>query len=289
MPELWYPPSRTTARFDGAGPFFAGPKRGVLHTTEGATLEGAISAYIKNNAYPHFTYERSRRIVEQHIPINVAATALVNSAGGVETNRLGAIQIEIVGTCDPANKDRMYFVPEMDQTGLNDLIALMMWIEEQTGIQPYAALVKSYPASYGSNNGVRFSGNFWHDFNGWCGHQNVPENLHGDPGNINMTALMVRKAPEIEYGPVVNLGDGMIKSQNVFIPRFDENGNGWIDTSIPFDNFVNCVIQGPSPDRDTYDWANIYWSANNTNGKTRLEFEGGKPFQALSVSLKWVE
>lgn len=77
-------------------------------------------------------------------------------------------------------------------------------------------------------------------------------------------------------------GDDMVRKE-VSIPSLDEKGNGWIDTDIPWEKFVSCIICGPAPDRDGYEWANIYWSANNTGGQARIEFEGGKPSQSLNV------
>jgi hypothetical protein len=29
----------------------------------------------------------------------------------------------------------------------------------------------------------------WNAFNGWCGHQHVPENSHWDPGKLNIDHL----------------------------------------------------------------------------------------------------
>ncbi|MFD3560872.1 hypothetical protein ACFWVU_14500 [Streptomyces sp. NPDC058686] len=38
-------------------------------------------------------------MVRQHFPANMSSRALVNRNGGVETNTLNVVQIELVGTC----------------------------------------------------------------------------------------------------------------------------------------------------------------------------------------------
>ena len=30
----------------------------------------------------------------------------------------------------------------------------------------------------------------WNDFDGWCGHQHVPENEHWDPGKLDIGRLL---------------------------------------------------------------------------------------------------
>ena len=51
-----------------------------------------------------------------------------------------------------------------------------------------------YPESYGKG-GQRFSFDRWRAFKGWCGHQHVPENTHGDPGALEWGVVesLVRK------------------------------------------------------------------------------------------------
>src|SRR5215471_17719630 len=53
-----------------------------------------------------------------------------------------------------------------------------------------AARALANPSSYGTSNGVRLSGSAWNAYKGILGHQHVPENDHGDPGDINIAAIM---------------------------------------------------------------------------------------------------
>jgi hypothetical protein len=35
----------------------------------------------------------------------------------------------------------------------------------------------------------------WNNFDGWCGHQHVPENEHWDPGKLDIGRLLRIKRP----------------------------------------------------------------------------------------------
>lgn len=179
----WYPAAICSKLGNNAGSFTPGPMRGVIHTTEGSSVSGAVAAYKANNSWPHFTVDRDG-LVWQHLPINKAARALRNQSGGVETNRQGAIQIEVVGFASktvwpPAQVLAMNF--------------LMRWIEAQTGILPQAPAFGN-SSQYGLRNPLEFTYIEWQNFNGWCGHQHVPENTHWDPGAIDINLLL----PEME-------------------------------------------------------------------------------------------
>lgn len=176
--QPWYPAANLSARGNDAGSFLPGPMRGVLHTTEGSSASGAIAAYKANNSWPHFTVNREG-LIWQHIPLNRASRALRNMAGGVETNRQGAIQIEVVGKAS----DTAWPPPQVQA-----LRFLMRWIEAQTGILPQAPEFGS-SEQYGLKNPLEFSRVDWNHFNGWCGHQHVPENTHWDPGAIDIDQL----------------------------------------------------------------------------------------------------
>lgn len=160
------------------------PKRGVLHTTESTDYEPSQTTYYGRHDPPHFTIERKSgggAQVYQHYSINNGARALANPAGGVETNRQGAIQIEIAWK---ASK-----IQSLPNDFKDDLKLLMRWIEAQTGIQRIAPPFFGDEA-YGSGSISRMSNATWNSYNGWCGHQHVPENLHWDPGPIDIAYLL---------------------------------------------------------------------------------------------------
>lgn len=183
----WYPNAKKSVG-NSSGSFVAGyAKKGVLHTTEGGSAAGAIAAYKKNNSWPHFTVDLDGTVY-QHVGVDVAARSMENKAGGVETNRGGAIQIEVVGYASKPNW------PEAQRKAL---MALMRWVEANVGIKQYGPTFGAGNQT-GYRNPLEFANEYWKTFNGWCGHQHVPENAHWDPGAIVLTALF-----EAVYSPNV--------------------------------------------------------------------------------------
>lgn len=169
----------------------------VWHTTEGTSLPDYSGGAVAPNftARPNFTAKRLEWF--QHFDFDVSSRALVNKAGGVETNTLNVCQIEIVGTCDPATHGRWtkagyqhLYTPELPDWAIRDLAAFAKWAHDQHGVPLSSGLTfKAYPGSYGAN-GVRMSGTQWNAFKGHCGHQHVPENDHGDPGAFPIAAIL---------------------------------------------------------------------------------------------------
>lgn len=199
MAEVWYPRRAGTIQGNSSGSWVSGyPARGVLHTTEGSTASGATSAYSKNNSWPHFTLSETAKVY-QHLAINVAARALKNLAGGVETNRAHAIQIEIVGF---AAKPATYSVAQWDA-----LRNLMRWIEQNAGVKPEGP-GRAFATKYGQKE-LRFTNAEWYNFNGWCGHCHVPENDHWDPGAIDLPSLLKPTEVRPMYDPPFSIPGGV--------------------------------------------------------------------------------
>jgi hypothetical protein len=188
-----YPAADQSRPGNNAGAFLPGPMRGVLHTTEGAYPAGAFAAYKANNSWPHFTVDQVGRVY-QHLAIDRAARSMQNQSGGVETNRLGAIQIEVVGFAAQ---------PNWPLAQVEAMFNLMRWIEAQTGIKPVSPVFGDNK-QYGLRNPLEFTPDQWNAFNGWCGHQHVPENSHWDPGAIAIANLLpTTEAPMPEAPPPV--------------------------------------------------------------------------------------
>ncbi|MFE2157143.1 peptidoglycan-binding protein [Streptomyces lydicus] len=175
------------------------PNCGVLHTTEGTSLPSYSSGAEAPNITAKPNFAKERLDFYQHYAFNRSARALVNLAGGVETNTLNCIQIELVGTCDPthakswngakAGTDYIYW-PDAPEWALDSLASFLAWQYKNNGIPlsgPTTWL--AYPSSYGKTK-ARMSYSEWNNFNGWCGHSHVPENAHGDPGDIDFTKLI---------------------------------------------------------------------------------------------------
>lgn len=175
------------------------PNAGVVHTTEGTDWPTYSGGAVAPNytARPNMTSQRLEW--RQHFPDERSARALENKAGGVETNTLNVLQVELVGTCDPAHrdswgklragKDYIYW-PEAPEWALHALADFVVDMNRRHGIKLTAPRFRAYPGSYGTSNGVRMSGRQWSNFYGWCGHQHVPENVHGDPGDFPMPQVL---------------------------------------------------------------------------------------------------
>lgn len=170
----------------------------VLHTTEGATLPdyggGAVAPNL--TAVPDFAAKKLKWF--QHFDIDRSSRALVNLAGGVETNTNNVCQVELTGTCDPATHKKWtaagqahIYWPEAPDWALRDLADFLAWMHVQHGV-PLVGPAKwpAYPSSYGNGAGQRMTGAQWNAFKGVCGHMHVTENDHGDPGAIDFTTLI---------------------------------------------------------------------------------------------------
>lgn len=174
----------------------------VWHTTEGTSLPSYDGGAMAPNltAVPDFGAKRLKWY--QHFNFDTSSRALVNLAGGVQTNTLNVSQVEIVGTCDPATHAKWLkagvqhlYTPELPDWAVRDLAAYAKWAHDQHGVPLTSDVTfKAYPGSYGTSNGVRMSAAKWTGFTGHCGHQHVPENLHGDPGLFPMAAILTAAA-----------------------------------------------------------------------------------------------
>ncbi|MEV8402573.1 hypothetical protein [Streptomyces niveus] len=177
---------------------------GVMHTTEGRTLP----SYGGGGSAPNFTalpdIKAKKLKWYQHFDFDVSSRALVNKAGGVDTNTANAVQVELVGTCDERNASTWggakagvdyLFWPAAPDWALAELAKFVKWAHEEHGVRLASTVTwKPYKkgqagGSYGAN-GVRLTGAQWGAYYGWLGHQHVPENDHGDPGDLDFARVL---------------------------------------------------------------------------------------------------
>jgi len=182
-------------RGPSGGSFLGAPYRGILHTVEGYTFSPSTSQYYGHRNPPHLTldYEEDEGIARmwQHYPFDRASRALENRPGGVQTNRQNAIQIEIVWKAAKINE-----MPAVMWEALHQLVG---WCQQHLGIEPFCPEFGDQE-QYGLKNTFEFDDEKWDAFNGWCGHQHVPENAHWDPGAItdeNLTRMGLVRMPEL--------------------------------------------------------------------------------------------
>ncbi len=181
--EIWVD-GVATVKATKYGPAFIGaPWRGVLHTTEGSTVQGAIDGSFRpNNWWPHFTVNLDTDEYLQHVPLNVGSRAL--SDHNVKANAANCIQIEIVGFAAKS--------PQRSADALAKLRSFILQIHEHVPIAFETS--RNFLDASGVNHtpANRMKPDEWYRFAGWCGHQHVPNESHWDPGAID--AAQVFKA-----------------------------------------------------------------------------------------------
>ena len=162
------------------GSFVGGPARIIHHTTEGSSAQAAFQAFRAHRSDPHFTVDD--HAIYQHIDTSLAARALRNLEGGVQTNRYSAIQIEVVGFAGRAKSGPT----------LQNVATLCRWIEQAHGIPqawpagfPRPAINGQDPGGHNRNPAI------WNSQGGHYGHSQVPENIHWDPAYTQQEATFV--------------------------------------------------------------------------------------------------
>jgi hypothetical protein len=167
---------------------------GLLHTTQTKDGTGrALSrSMVRDGKEPHVIYEPSTN--EQwvlHAPF-ARAKSLYNAPGGVETNNrerdgqagCDVWQVEIVAFAES--------IESKDDAWYENLKRFLRGWSIVLDI-PYE-FPRRFATSYGDN--VRMTFAEWNDPNlaGWFGHCHVPENEHWDPGNIDLSRLLINAA-----------------------------------------------------------------------------------------------
>ena len=194
-----YPPATWKGDGDSGGSYTGVPWRVVLHTTETTGVPG----YNGGGSAPHLTYQPSSRHWTQHTDLGVAARALRNLDGGVQTNRANALQVEIVCYSDrniAEDSSSRLWVGDLDVLAYDDLRAFIDWTAHEYGVHKFWPGEQALSYSQANAAGFRMSGSAWEDFSGVCGHQHVPENDHWDPGALDWEQLMTIEQQNVE-GP----------------------------------------------------------------------------------------
>lgn len=167
-----------------AGSYTSPLDKATLHSTEGASIEGAISSYEIHNSWPHKTvdYRKGHRRVCVHNPLDRAARALKNTAAAGETNRDGTLQYELVGQAEQ-------ILAQYDEQDWIDLGHDVLGPDLRACGIPLVCTVTmpTYPPPNGERLGhesTRLTRAAVAAIVGILGHCNWPENEHGDPGPL---------------------------------------------------------------------------------------------------------
>lgn len=230
-----------------------GRSRAIWHTTEGPSIEAAVSAYRSHRGWPHATWDpRDGRIV-QHLHVDQSARSVENRAGGVETNRYGKVlQIETVAhAASPFTDGPLVGVDRLiDWLRSNDVPDT--WpVGQPLAYGPDERRPGISPAAYGTNNGTRPVG-VWVTYGGHYGHSQIPENDHGDPGRIDIDKMLgaepVDPVPEGDLMRIVSRNDGSGYANRLLSPwgwtmewkgdhvaySVQRGAQPWIAAGVPF-------------------------------------------------------
>lgn len=160
----------------------------VLHSTESppGSIDGVVSLFKAQPCYtPHFTIDpmsSNRRV--QHIPWQWSAAALRPGAGGYETNRGRAVQMEVCGYAQQApgwSDDALFQIADV----IADVIADGCPIDpdnisDSTGLSGTLATTTAPQ---------RMAWEAWRLFDGITAHVFVPNNDHWDCGRLDSNKL----------------------------------------------------------------------------------------------------
>jgi hypothetical protein len=172
------------------------PAVGVLHTIEGS-LSSGMGVFHQHFA-PHFTLDAHQTL--QLVPLGTMAAALENHVGGVETNAIARVQIEVAGS----SKTTPWLWDEATTTAVADLVATVSKAAQIPLERPFADQMPALPWAIESFS--RRHAGTWGHVAGWYGHVEVPENSHWDPGALRWSVLL-DEARTFGGGLVVELGE----------------------------------------------------------------------------------
>ena len=188
MPPTRYPEAVWRGDGQSGGSWTGFPYRVILHTTETRTIPG----YNNGASAPHLTYFPAGNYWVQHTSFATAARALRNLSGGVQTNRQGALQVEIVCYSAKSIGDSVngLWVGNLTETHLRSLARFLNWVKGEFDIQLTWPGKQALSYAQANATGFRMTASQWDGFNGVAAHQHVPENLHWDTGALDWNRLM---------------------------------------------------------------------------------------------------
>lgn len=223
--EVWHPRAeRVIPTAVSFGTMITGvPWREVLHLTTSRNYSPTRANFYGAQNWPHATAAKISGVPRlfQHGPIDRSARAMQNDAGGVETNRCRAVQLEIAwGAYDP----------ELIPDDLMNVVADWCgWVADQTGCRRDLPLAFVGSEGYGEAASQRLGNDAWLAFDAICGHQHVPENDHWDPGHFPADRLAARLTPPLNLPPVTwgpDYPEDNVRQLLIQVPVTDDDNNG---------------------------------------------------------------
>lgn len=164
----------------------------LLHTTESnyRRSQGGRVNYHGHQSYPHF--EVSEEAIEQYLPITVGAYALAPTTSEYGYgNAAHPVQIEIVWNASNAR--------DMSEKLLRNVARVLTFLRQQTSMRPNLP-PQGFPERVSQS--YWFSVQGWYDYEGLCGHGNVPGNFdRWDPGPLPADRIVALSDEEMGTDP----------------------------------------------------------------------------------------
>lgn len=248
---IQYPKAVLNPQDSDGGSMVGGPPRAVLHTTETPRLSSG-------QPYYHLGFvelDDGSIYIEQWRDFRRASRALRNKAGGVQTNRQGDVCLNIVVVGDAA--DAHLWSDAM----INELNEFANWAKMKFNIPLIHPAPIGGSNCYGESSPCRLTNQQWINYTGWCGHQNVPENTHWDPGFADWGRILLPREEEDMQLPAERRDD--VK---------DLIAKGHISGDL---GYYFPVPGGPSADLPADEWVNLTLAA--VAGVAREAGTSGRP------------
>jgi GH25 family lysozyme M1 (1,4-beta-N-acetylmuramidase) len=179
MPDIWLPGWKQHLFPLRGKPYqFTHNPKGCLHSTEGGSIAGALSAYAPYP--PHGIYDWRTREKLQHIPLNYASYSAMD---GNDDDYM--VQIELVGFAGSMR--------DLPDEALRNIAEDVIAPIEKAFKVPRVAIGKGFkdakdgisPPLASTNSPIRLTWEQLRDFSGWLGHQHLPSpDEHWDPGAL---------------------------------------------------------------------------------------------------------
>jgi hypothetical protein len=186
MADDWLPEAERISCTKTGGSYDGTPYCFVVHTTEGdpGSVDGCRAMAESHTSPPQLWAHPGLRWFAQGIPLSRSAYALAHSSGDPQTNKAGAIQVEVFGFA----KDTPSWPGEwLDWLGATVLGSVLRagWPIDTTQVCPTTG-----SDGYGQGGSVRLDWDTWATYPGVCCHSNVPGNDHWDAGAIDLNRIV---------------------------------------------------------------------------------------------------
>lgn len=215
---------QVTHRKHEGGTYVPGaPFRFVMHTVEGvpSTRDGAISVARAHANPPHLWAWPEKDLLIQTVRLDRSAFALLHTEGTPATNKMGALQVEVFGFAKEMGSKPKTFWTWLGERVLKPLAGMGYAID----LGNVAATTGS--DGYGVRGSVRMSRAEWARFDGVCGHANVPDNSHWDPGAARLDLVARYARPGMPVLPAPKPPIPTLKDDDEMILFYDTDAKAY--------------------------------------------------------------